>query len=71
MGEDPRPRRRQLGVRDRAVTREAVEALFRGVWKLAFVLVLTLAVLFAVGWVVRALSDDGSRSETVTTTNER
>ena len=71
MGEDPRPRRRLVGRRDGTLTREPVETFFRGVWKVAFVVALTLAVLFAVGWAIQAVENDGgSTGETATTIDE-
>ncbi len=53
------------------MTSEAVERFFRGVWKLAFVLVVTVAVLFAVGWAIRSVDGDDSPAVTVSTDEER
>jgi hypothetical protein len=56
---------------DGSLTPEAVETFFRGVWKVAFVLALTLAILFAVGWAIQAVEDEGdSGGETATTVDE-
>lgn len=53
------------------LTGEAVRTFFHGVWKLTFVLVVTLAVLSAIGWAIQLVSDDRSRGETATTVDER
>jgi hypothetical protein len=39
------------------VSREGVEFLFQGVWRFFAVLLLVLAIGFAVGWAVRAAVD--------------
>lgn len=49
--------------------RAVLRVLFRAVWRVMFVLVVTLALLFAVGWAVRSLSDRSP--EQVTTTQDR
>lgn len=67
MGEDLGPRGRKLPLGDRRVSRDPVETLFRGIWKLVFVVVVTLAVLFAIGWVIQAVTDP---PRSVTTTVE-
>jgi hypothetical protein len=41
------------------VSKEGIDTLFRGIWKFVFVLVVTVAVLFAVGWAIQALTDGG------------
>jgi hypothetical protein len=46
-----------------------VERVFRGIWTFFAVLLVTLAVGFAVGWVVRAAVE--KPSEQVTTVEER
>jgi hypothetical protein len=51
------------------VTREGVEALFHGIWRFFAVLVVVLAIGFAVGWAVR--SAVGPSTEEVTTVEER
>lgn len=72
MGEDPRPRRRFVARGHGPLTGDAVRTFFRGVWKLTFVLVVTLAILTAIGWAIQAISDDdGSRGETATTVDEK
>ncbi len=76
MGEDPVSRGRLVRVPDGPlskcplVTKEAVEAVVRGVWRLAFVLVLALAALFAVGWVIQSLGSEPAPSD-VTTAEHR
>jgi hypothetical protein len=70
VGEDLDAWRRELPVGDRHLSKEAVEALFRGIWKFIFVLFVTLAVLFAVGWVIQALTD-GEDGSVATTVDER
>jgi hypothetical protein len=71
MGEDPRPRRRLVARGYGPLTGDAVTTFFRGVWKLALVLVLTLAILSAIGWAIEAISDDdGSDAEIATTVDE-
>ena len=69
MGEDLGPRERVVELRHRAVSAGAVETFLRVVWKVAFVLVATIVVLFAVGWVVQTLGP-GSRSEDATVPTE-
>ena len=72
MGEDPRPRGRLVGGGYRPLTADAVRMFFRGVWKLAFVLAVTLAILTAIGWGIQAVADDGgSRGGTATTIDDR
>ena len=39
------------------MSEQGVQAFFRGVWKFVFVLVVTIAVLFAIGWVIQAVTD--------------
>ena len=71
MGEGVGARQRLLQVLDRPVSRDAVAAFARGVWKLVFVLVVTLAILFAIGWAIQTVSnDEGSRGKTATTVGE-
>ena len=72
MGEDPRPRRRLVGRGYGPLTADAVTTFFRGVWKLAFVLAVTLAILTAIGWGIQVVSDGGgSGGETATTIDDR
>ena len=73
MGEGVGARQRLLQVLDRPVSRDAVAAFARGVWKLVFVLVATLVVLFALGWAlqtVRGSDGGGSHVQTAKTGGE-
>ena len=75
MGEDLVARGRLVRVQDGPlskrplVTKEAVETIFRGAWRLAFVLVVTVAALFAVGWVIQSLDEEPAPSEVTTAEN--
>ena len=57
MGEDPSSRGRDVHLHDGRLSEQGVQAFFRGVWKFVFVLVVTIAVLFAIGWVIQAVTD--------------
>jgi hypothetical protein len=57
LGEDLRARRRHVHEGHGAVSREGVECLFRGIWRFFAVLLLVLAIGFAVGWAVRSAVD--------------
>ena len=55
----------------RPLTGDAARTFFRGLWKIGFVLVVTLAILSAMGWAIQAISNDGGvRGETATTVDE-
>jgi uncharacterized protein HemY len=51
------------------MSNEALATLLRGLWKLVLVVVVSVALLVAIGWIVRAVS--GGPSETTTTVEER
>jgi hypothetical protein len=70
VGEDLGPRERDLEGRDRPVTRDAVRAFARTAWKVTLVLVLTIVVMWAIGWTIQAITG-GSDDQTATVTEER
>ncbi|MDQ3889669.1 MAG: hypothetical protein M3312_03845 [Actinomycetota bacterium] len=48
------------------MSNEALAALLRSLWKLVLVVVVTVALLVAIGWIVRAVRDGpGERTTTV------
>jgi hypothetical protein len=55
LGEDLGTRRRELQLGDRIVIID-LDRLYGGIWKFFFVLFLTIAFMFLVGFIVRALT---------------
>ena len=69
MGEDLGSRERDLEGGYRPVKAEAVRALGRTAWKVTLVLVLTIVVMWAIGWAISATT--GGRDDARTVTEER
>lgn len=65
MGEDLDPRERDLLVRNRNVT-DGLDRLLRTAAKVVAVVIVTLLVLTAIGWVIRTVGDGPDESDVTT-----